>query len=185
MSCLLVTVASAARATEQLYHVDPEHTYPSFEADHMGGLSVWRGKFNRSSGTVTLDLDKQTGSVDIVVDTSSIDFGNDALNEHAQGAEMFAVDKYPTAHYTGRLDAFVDGAPTRVQGELTLRGVTQPLELQITKFQCKTHPMAHKPVCGADATATFKRDSYGLDYGVAWGFDQTVTLRIQIEALAE
>ena len=68
------------RASEINYTIDPDHTYPSFEADHFGGLSTWRGKFNKTTGKLTLDKAAGTGSVDIAVDAASIDFGQDKLN---------------------------------------------------------------------------------------------------------
>jgi len=86
------TLAAGATLAEPItYHVDPGHTYPSFEADHFGGLSVWRGKFDSSSGTIVLDKEAGTGSVDINVDTASIDFGHPKLNEHVKSPEMFNV----------------------------------------------------------------------------------------------
>ena len=165
------------------YNLDPAHTYPSFEADHMGGLSTWRGKFTRSSGTVVLDAEKKTGTVEVNIDTDSIDFGMEKMNDHAKKEEMFDVAKFPTATYKGKLAKFKNGKPTAVEGELTLHGVTKPLNLQINKFLCKPHPMLKKEVCGADALATFNRKDFGIAYGEAYGFDMGVTLRIQAEGL--
>jgi polyisoprenoid-binding protein YceI len=185
LSALLGATAiltGAALANPVTYQVDPAHTYPSFAADHMGGLSVWRGKFDKSSGTIVLDQDKGTGTVDITIDTSSIDFGHEKLNEHAKGPDMFDVAKYPTATYKGTLVSFQNGAPTQVQGELTLHGVTRPLNLTIHQFLCKPHPMTKKDVCGADASATFNRKDYGLSYGESYGFKMEVQLAIQVEA---
>lgn len=181
---LLAANGLAAAATVN-YEIDPEHTYPSFEADHMAGLSVWRGKFNRSSGKVALDKTAGTGSVDVVIDVASIDFGHDVLNEHAWGAELFDVAKYPQATYSGRLEGFVDGKPTRVAGELTLHGVTRPVELKLNSFKCMPHPMLKREVCGADALATIQRDEFGMPAGKDYGFSMAVTLRIQVEAIAE
>jgi polyisoprenoid-binding protein YceI len=182
----LLSLASAgiAHAAEVKYQLDPDHTYPSFEADHMGGLSVWRGKFNHSSGTVTLDKAAGTGTVKVVVDMKSADFGQDALNKIAQGKDLFESDKYPTATYTGKLAGFVKGAPTEVVGNLTLHGATHPLTLKIDSFKCMPHPMLKREVCGADALATFKRDAFGMAAGKDYGFSMDVTLRIQVEAIA-
>jgi polyisoprenoid-binding protein YceI len=179
----LAIVAGAALATPAIYKIDPNHTYPSFEADHMGGLSVWRGRFRSTSGTVTLDTEGQTGDVDVTVDTSSIDFGMDKLDEHAKTAEMFDVAKYPTATYKGKLAKFKNGAPTEVDGEFTLHGVTKPLNLEIRSFKCQPNPMTKKLTCGADAAATFDRADYGIDFGKAYGFNMTVKLAIQVEAV--
>lgn len=68
LSILSVTSATAASTT---YNVDPDHTHPSFEVDHFGGLSTWRGTFKKSSGTVTLDTEAKTGTVDVVVALST------------------------------------------------------------------------------------------------------------------
>src|SRR5262245_27529877 len=91
----LLLASGAAAAATVTYDIDPDHTYPSFEADHFGGLSVWRGKFDHSSGTVTLDKAAGTGTVEVEIDPASIDFGNDALDEHARGADLFDVARYP------------------------------------------------------------------------------------------
>jgi len=181
-SVLMLGLAAAA-AAPVTYNVDPNHTYPSFEADHMGGLSTWRGKFNKSSGTVVLDVEAKTGTVEIVIETASIDFGHDKMNEHAMSADMFDVEKFPTAVYKGKLTDFDDGKPGKVVGTLTLKGVTKPLTLEIDDFLCKINPMNKKEVCGADASAEFNRDDFGVDYGKAFGFKQEVELEIQIEAI--
>jgi polyisoprenoid-binding protein YceI len=178
-------VAGSVLATPTTYQVDPAHTYPSFEADHMGGLSVWRGKFEKTSGTIVLDKDKGGGSVDITVDTSSIDFGHEKLNEHAKTPDMFDVAKYPTATYKGTLANFKNGAPTQVQGEFTLHGVTKPMTLTIDQFLCKPNPMTKKEVCGADAHGTFNRKDYGMSFGDGFGFKMDVKLAIQVEAIRQ
>jgi polyisoprenoid-binding protein YceI len=174
----------AALAAPVTYQADPAHTYPSFAADHFGGLSVWRGKFDKSSWTIVLDRAAGTGTVDITVDTSSIDFGNPKLNEHTKSAEMFDVQKYPTAVYKGTLTAFKNGAPTEVHGELTLHGVTKPVNLTINSFSCRTMPaaMGGKERCGADVSGAINRADFGIDYGEKLGFSMQVKLAIQVEA---
>jgi polyisoprenoid-binding protein YceI len=180
-----LAAAGAAHAAPASYTIDPAHTYPSFEADHFGGLSTWRGKFNSTTGKVTLDKAAGTGSVDITVDTASIDFGLDKMNEAARGNELFDVTKYPKATYHGKLTGFVNGAPTKVTGELTLHGVTRPLDLTLNSFKCMPHPMYKRELCGADAVASFKRDEFGMDSGKGYGFKMDVLLRIQVEALID
>jgi polyisoprenoid-binding protein YceI len=180
---MLALMAGSAIAAPVNYDVDPGHTYPSFEADHFGGLSVWRGKFDKSSGKIVFDKDKGSGTVDITIDASSIDFGHAKLNEHAKSAEMFDVEKFPTATYKGTLAKFKDGAPTEVDGQLTLHGVTKPVTLTINQFKCIMNPMLKKEVCGADASTTFNRSDFGVSYGDKYGFKQEVKLQIQVEAI--
>ncbi|HWU70490.1 MAG TPA: YceI family protein, partial [Pseudoxanthomonas sp.] len=115
---------------------------------------------------------------------ASADFGNDKMNEAARGDMLFDTAKYPHASYRGRLAAFKDGKPGEVDGELTLHGVTKPLKLRIQSFKCMPHPVLKRELCGADALATFERDDFGMAAGKDYGFDMTVTLRIQVEAIA-
>jgi polyisoprenoid-binding protein YceI len=178
----LAALAGTATAAPVTYVIDPAHTYPSFEADHMGGQSIWRGKFNRTTGKVVLDVAAKTGDVDITVDTSSINFGMDALNEHAKGPDMFDVAKFPTAVYKGKFTKWNGDVPVEVDGQFTLKGVTKPLKLTIKSFLCKPSPMTHKEVCGADASASFNRDEWGMDYAKSLGFKMKTKLLISIEA---
>jgi polyisoprenoid-binding protein YceI len=180
---MLALMTGAAIAAPAKYNVDPNHTYPSFEADHFGGLSVWRGKFDKSSGTIVVDKDKGSGTVEITIDAASIDFGHAKLNDHAKSAEMFDVAKFPTATYKGTLAKFKDGAPTEVEGELTLHGVTKPVKLTINQFKCIVNPMIKKEVCGADASTTFNRSDFGVSFGDKYGFKQEVKLQIQVEGI--
>jgi polyisoprenoid-binding protein YceI len=176
----LATAASAAPIT---YNVDPDHTHPSFEVDHFGGLSVWRGIFKKTSGKVTVDAAAKTGTVDVTIDAASIDLAHDKLNEHVSGPEILDVAKYPTATYKGTLGGFGNGGPTTVTGSLTLHGVTKPVALKIDSFKCIQHPMLKKEVCGADATGTFSRADFGVNFGQQFGFKQDVVLHIQVEGI--
>jgi polyisoprenoid-binding protein YceI len=180
-----LSMFGTATAAPVTYRVDPDHTYPSFEADHMAGLSVWRGKFRATSGSVVLDKEAKTGSVDVSVDLSSIDFGHNKLNEHVKGPDMFDVAKYPTGKYSGKLTKFKNGAPTEVDGTLTMHGVTKPVKLTIRTFLCKMHPMLKKEVCGADAAGVLNRADFGVNYGAQYGFNMAVKLQIQVEGLRE
>ena len=179
-SLLSTPAASAAPTT---YNIDPDHTHPVFEVDHFGGLSVWRGNFKKTTGTVILDTAAKTGSVDAIIDTASIDFAHDKLNEHVSSPEMLDVVKYPTAEYKGQFVEFNEGGPKTILGNLTLHGVTKPVTLTINSFKCIEHPMLKKQVCGADATGTFNRADFGINYGQQYGFNQNVLLRIQVEGV--
>nr|WP_263627402.1 YceI family protein [Paraburkholderia caribensis] len=167
------------------YQLDPNHTYPSFEADHFGGISVWRGKFKKSSGTVTLDRAAKTGTVDVTIDTASIDTGNDKLDKHLQTPEFFDAAKYPTATYKGTQIRFDGDTPVEVIGTLTLHGVTKPLNLKIESFKCFINPMLKREVCGTESTATFDRADFGIDWGKSYGFNTKTVLHIQAEGVKQ
>jgi polyisoprenoid-binding protein YceI len=98
---------------------------------------------------------------------------------------MFDVAKFPTATYKSNSITFKGGQPVEVNGELTLHGVTKPVKLTINQFKCIQHPMFKREACGADASATFNRSDFGIDYGVQMGFNPTVKLAIQVEALKQ
>jgi polyisoprenoid-binding protein YceI len=183
LAAAALLAATAVHAAPVTYNIDPMHTYPSFEADHMG-ISTWRGKFDHTTGTVTMDRAAGTGSLDIVVDMKSADFGLAAMNKAARSKELFEVDKYPRATFKGTLVGFTDGAPTKAVGTLEMHGKTNPVTLEIRKFKCIPHPMFKREVCGADVYATLDREQFGMDAGKAYGFSMAVDLRVQVEALA-
>ena len=178
IAALTNTFCLAAPVT---YVLDPAHTYPSFAADHMGGLSVWRGKFRTTSGKVVLDKEAKTGTIDVTVDVSSVDFGMEKLNEHARSPDIFDAAKYPNATFKGNFTKWSGAGPTEAEGGFTFHGVTKPLTLKIDSFMCKPNPMSKKEVCGADASAVFNRSDFGVHFGDDFGFKQEVMLQIQVE----
>jgi len=177
------SISLAAVAAPVTYNIDPTHTYPSFEADHFGGVSVWRGKLTKTTGTVVLDREAKTGSVDIAIDPASIDTGNPALDGKVKSEEFFDVTKFPTASYKSTKIIFKGDTPVEVVGDLTLHGVTKPVTLKLRTFKCFMHPMYKREVCGADAEASFDRADFGLDWGKSYGFSTLTKLQIQVEGI--
>jgi polyisoprenoid-binding protein YceI len=183
IALLATGVTATAFAAADTYTIDPSHTYPSFEADHMG-ISFWRGKYKKTSGTVTLDRAAKTGSIDILIAADSIDFGHDGMNAHAKKDDIFDVAKFPNITYKSKSITYTGDVPTSINGELTLKGVTKPVTLTINKFKCLMHPMLKKEVCGADASATFNRADFGVTKGIPM-FSPEVKLAIQVEAVKQ
>jgi polyisoprenoid-binding protein YceI len=185
LASIAALTTSSTFAAPVTYVLDPHHTYPSFAADHMGGLSVWRGKFTDTTGKVIYDKDAKTGSIEVTVNIASIDFGFPKMDEHAKSPDIFDAAKYPTATYVGKFTKFNGATPTEADGMLTLHGVTKPVKLVINSFLCKPSPMTKKEVCGADASASFDRSEFGISYGDAYGFKMGTTLQIQVEGSPE
>jgi polyisoprenoid-binding protein YceI len=182
---LLALAAAATAATPALgatYTIDKDHTHPTFEFSHMG-ISVWRGNFGRTSGTVTMDREARTGTVQVVVNTASIDFAHKAMNEVAVGTDWLNIEWHPTMSYQGTL-RFQGDAPAAVDGQLTLLGITHPLTLKINSFKCIQHPLFRKEVCGADAEGEFNRADFGMKL-YSDGEAGKIRLRIQVEALKD
>jgi len=175
---LAVTALSANAGT---YNIDASHTYPSFEADHKG-LSLWRGKFDKTSGVIQMDRAAKTGSMDITIDAASINFGLEKMNNHARSPDMFNVEKFPTVTYKGKSFKFEGEQLVEVDGELTMLGVTKPVKLKVNRFKCVMDKRMNREVCGADASAEFKRTDFGLNYGTP-NFAPEVKLAIQVEAV--
>lgn len=181
-ACTLLLSASAF-AESVTYNIDPSHTYPSFEADHFGGVSIWRGKFTKTSGVVTLDRIAKTGTVSITVDAASADTGNEPLDKELAGPKFFDAVKYPAVVYTGTQIRFEGDKPVEVIGTLTMHGVTKPVNLQINSFKCFTNPMSKKEGCGADAKTEFNRDDFGISMGKDFGFSMLTKIAIQVEGV--
>jgi polyisoprenoid-binding protein YceI len=184
-AAVLVASLSSGAFAADTYQLDPNHTYPSFEADHFGGLSIWRGKFTKSTGTVTLDTDAKTGTVDVTIDPSSVDTGNAKLNDHLKTDAFFDVAKFPTATYKGTQIKFEGDKPVEVIGTLTMHGVTKPVDLKIKSFKCIMHPMLKREVCGVEAKADFNRADFGMNYGQKLGFNMETKLEIQAEGIKQ
>jgi len=108
--------------------------------------SPFGAQVRRHVGKVVYDKDAKSGSIEVTVDVSSINFGMPKLNEHAKSAEMFDAAKYPTAtlyrqvHEIHRRDAH------RGEGTLTMHGVTKPVTLKIDSFKCMQNPTSKKEV---------------------------------------
>jgi len=103
---VLAVLVFPAIAHADTFRIDPNHTHPLFEVDHFDGLSTWRGLFKATTGTITLDRARGTGTVDIVVEVSSIDLGHDKLNQLVVGPKIgdwngLDTGRFPTAEYRG------------------------------------------------------------------------------------
>ena len=172
----------AAWAAET-FTLEPGHTFPSFEIGHQG-VSVMRGKFNRSQGRVMLDAEKQTGVIEVRVDASSGDTGHDGLNQKLLGSNFFNTAQFPEIIFRSSQVEFKDGKPVSAAGNLTLLGVTQPVTLEIRSYGCTKQFLTFRPLCGADVHAVIKRSDFGMKYGIPLIGDE-VKLAIEVEGLKD
>lgn len=162
------------------YTVDPKHTFPSFEISHLG-FSIQRGRFDRTSGKVTLDPGKGTGSINITVETASISTGLAELEKHLRGQDFLDAARYPHSTFVSDKLTFNKDQLIAADGIMTLHGVSKPVHLVIDHFYCGMNLIAMKNTCGANATATIKRSDFGVDKYVPKVGDE-VKIDIQIEA---
>ncbi|OZA14874.1 MAG: polyisoprenoid-binding protein [Hydrogenophilales bacterium 17-62-8] len=177
----LAAVSIAAHAAPVTYTIDNSHTYPHFTYNHLG-FSNQTHKFDKTSGTVVLDRAAKTGSVDVVIDATSVNTGYALFNEHIRAADYFDTANYPTITFTSSKMTFKGDQPASVTGDLTIKGVTRPVTLKITHFKCQPHPMLKVDACGANATTQVKRSEFNMGKNVPYVSDE-VTLTLAIEAV--
>jgi len=184
LSILLSTlpwVIGAAHADS--FRIDERHTFPGFEISHLG-FSTQRGRFDKTSGSVTLDADRKTGSVQVTIDAASIDTGLSELEDKLRSSDFFNTAQYPTITYQADSVEFLGDKPYRIPGQLTLLGITRPLTLSIDHYQCGFHPLYLKTVCGVDASGTLKRSDFGMNAFLPLVGDE-VRIVIQVEGFKQ
>jgi polyisoprenoid-binding protein YceI len=177
LAALLAMPALAAPVT---YNIDLNHTFPRFSYNHLG-FSTQMSRFNRTTGTVTLDAQAHAGAVDVTIDMKSVDTGSAAFNEHIQKADLLDTERFPTATFKSTAVKFRDDKPVSVDGILTIKGISLPATLTVTAFEHKMHPMLKKDAIGADASTVIKRSDFNAGKFVPFVGDQ-VTLSIAVEA---
>lgn len=175
--------SSGVFAAPETFGVEGTHTYPRFSYSHFG-YSTQLSRFNKTSGTVVYDKVAKTGTVDIVIDTQSVDTGYATFNEHIQGEDFLDTAKYPTATFKSTKVIFEGDKPSRIEGNLTLKGVTRPVTLTVTSFQAMPHPMIKKDAIGANAYTVVKRSEFNAGKYAPYVGDE-VRIDIAIEAVKE
>lgn len=165
------------------YTFDPPHTFPHFSINHMG-FSTLQGRFDKTSGKVTLDRAAKTGSLDVSIEAASVSTGFAKRDEHLRSPDFFNAAEFPTITYKSTAIKFKGDAPATVEGNLTLLGVTKPVTLTIDAFKCGQDMMTKKEKCGAGATAQIKRSDFGMkSFLPAVGDD--IKLVFEVEAIKD
>lgn len=176
---LATTLPLAAHAADS-YTADPFHTYTHFSVSHLG-FSTLQGRFDKSSGKITLDRAAKSGAVDITIEAASLSSGYAKRDDHLRSPDFFNATENPNITFKSGSIKFKGDTPATVEGNLTLLGVTKPVTLTIDAFKCGTNPMNKKELCGAAASTQIKRSDFGMKFGLpAIGDD--IKLVFEIEA---
>lgn len=175
--------ASSALAAPETYTIDPRHTFPSFEVKHLG-YSLQRGRFNKTSGKVTVDRETRTGSIDVTIDAASVSTGVEKLEEHLRGEDFLNAARFPNITFKSTNMVFEGDKVASATGDLTMNGVTRPVTLTAELFHCAPHPVNKKPMCGGDFVAKIKRSDWGIKYAIP-NLADDMTLRINVEAMRD
>lgn len=176
--------SGAAMAAADTYAIDPTHTFVTFEARHFG-TSTNRGRFDKKSGTVTLDRAAKTGKVEVTLDTGSINTGTVPFDTHLKSKDFFNAEAFPKATFVSDRVVFDGDKVSAVIGTLTLLGKPQTVTLTASNYNCYQNPMLKREVCGGDFETTITRSKFGMDYGIAYGIPDNIRLLIQIEAVKQ
>ena len=191
VALLALALPLTAVAAPETYTLDPFHTYPNFTVDHLGFSTIY-GRFDKSSGKFTLDKAAKTGSLDLVVETASINAADNekgnrqrSRDDHLRSPDFFNVAEYPRMTYKSTGVKFNGDNLATVEGNLTLLGVTKPLVLQMDRWRCGPHPFNKKEMCGGNVSGTLKRSDFGMKFGLPVAVSDEVKLMIGFEAYRE
>lgn len=172
------------------YGIDSLHSFPNFTINHLGMTTI-HGRFERMTGKVVLDTAAKTGSLEVKIPTATVSTGDSrradgarSRDDHLRNADFFNSTEFPDMVYKSTRFNFAGDKLESVEGTLTLLGVTKPLKLNVTSFNCGPHPFNKKPMCGAYAEGTIKRTDFGMKFGVP-GISDDVKLAIGVEAYPE
>jgi polyisoprenoid-binding protein YceI len=156
----------AARVAAGTYQVDPAHTQVAWEVNHMG-VSMLEGMFGASAGTLTLDPKKPAATkVDVTFTVDELAVTSAAFAKHLKSADFFNVAQHPTARFVSTAVTPKGAAAATMTGNLTIKGITKPVTLDVTFVGAGANPMSKKLNVGFDAKGTIKRSDFGLGMAV-------------------
>ena len=168
----LALVPLAATAAPESFTIDPTHSFVYYEVEHLG-VSMQRGRFDRTSGKFTLDRAAKTGGIEFNIEAASISSGDNVkgsrprtLDDHLKTADFFNAAEFPRVSFKSTGVKFAGDNPSEVAGTLTMLGVSKPVTLKVERWVCKDNPMSKKPMCGGNASTTIKRSDWGMKYGI-------------------
>jgi polyisoprenoid-binding protein YceI len=178
--------------TRTIWTIDPAHSRIGFSVKHMMFTTV-HGRFGGVNGTIRLDDDHpHDASVEVEIDTATIDTGDANRDEHLRSADFFDVATYPTIVFRATLVEPVSPLSRdrwRVVGDLTIHGVTRSVELAAEETGRGTNPFG-ADIAGFEATAKISRKDFGMEFNVpleGGGFlvGDEVKIAIDVEALRQ
>ena len=172
-----------SQAAPETFVLEATHTFPRFSYSHFG-FSTQMSRFDRTTGKVMFDKAAKTGSVDVVIDTTSVNTGSTLFNAHIQGADFLDTAQYPTATFKSTQVRFKGDQPSEIDGDLSIKGFSHPVTLTVTSFQDMVHPMLKKEAIGANAFTVVKRSDFNMGkYAPQVGDD--VRIDLAVEAIKE
>jgi polyisoprenoid-binding protein YceI len=173
-----------AAAQVENYIIDPYHTVPYFDIDHLG-FATMRGRFDRATGKFSIDRATKTGSVELEIPTATVNSGDTdkgqrprTRDEHLKNADFFNVQEFPTLSFKSTKVVFKGDEPASIEGNLTMLGVTKPVTLTLERWKCGSdiRTQGKRYQCGGNASGSFKRSDFGMKFGLPTAIGDEVKL---------
>jgi polyisoprenoid-binding protein YceI len=167
------------------WEFDSAHTQIEFSAKHMMITTV-KGRFDKFSGNFDLEEENPAASrVDVTIEAASIDTGQERRDNHLRSPDFLDVEKFPTITFKSTQVELLADHRAKVTGDLTIRGVTRPAELDVTR-EGELKDMQGQRRQAYSATATISRKEWGLEWNVAlesggWLVSDAVKIAIEAE----
>ena len=187
---LALTMSAPAIASEMTYAPDPGHTEVRFLWDHAG-VSIQAGEWSKVEGSVTLDPDNiGAAKVEITIDPNSLSTGVEGLDKHMKSPDMFDVAKHDTITFVSTGIEQTGDNTAKVTGDLTIKGITKPLVLDVEVVHLGEHPVGQYidyykgQWLGVKATGKLTRSEWDVGYGTPLTGDE-ITLEISSEMKAK
>jgi polyisoprenoid-binding protein YceI len=184
IALVAATLPFAAAAQMESYNIDPYHTVPYFEAEHLGYATI-RGRFDKPTGKFTIDRATKTATLEVVIQTATVSTGDPerdgrprTRDEHLRTPDFFNSAEFPTMAFKSTAVKFKGDDPEVIEGTLTLLGVTKPLALRVERWKCGPDPRTQgkRYQCGGNATGAFNRSEFGMKYGLPTAIGDEVKL---------
>jgi polyisoprenoid-binding protein YceI len=176
-----LAASPGARADAGTLLVDSGLTRARFAVEYLG-MATARGRFGRTSGTIGVDAQQKVERIDLAIDTGSVDMGWDLRDAFVRSEVMFDVQRFPRLHFRSTHVSYEGARLAGVEGELTLRGVTRPVRLDVARVECAIRPDDGREACAATATGRISRRAFGMDFAYPLIGDE-VALEFELTAL--
>lgn len=179
-----LSMPGTAKAEVETYSFDTVHSQVLFFVSHLG-FSISEGEFLDWDGSITFDRkNPENSSVEVSIDTASIDMDDEKWDDHMKNADFFDVEKYPTMTFKSTSVEVTGENTANITGDLTILETTKPVVLATTFNKAGKHPYGDKYAAGFSATAEIKRSEFGMNYGLP-NVGDDVEIRIEVEAVRD
>jgi polyisoprenoid-binding protein YceI len=180
------TMTTSLEQLTGTYTIDPSHSRVGFVARHAMVTKV-RGGFNDFAGTFTIDAEQPSNSTaELTIEAASIDTRNADRDAHLKSNDFFAMDEHPQVTFRSTAVEQVSDTDYRVTGDLTLRGVTKPVTIDLEYTGAAVDPWGNTRV-GFEGSTKVNRKDWGLNWNTALEaggvlVSEKVTLEFEISA---